>query len=258
MSLLFIGKITTFILMKLYCLSIFTFLSLGFRAQVIQADYTFAVHNKILHNTREFPANVKFDTQSQIRLYKVQFGIDSSGDLPNNFFTSKRKPVYFIYGKASESITIFENVPNVKETDYVFTDNYPMKWILSKETKMLENIKLSKAEVDFRGRHYIAWYDEKVKIPVGPWKFKNTPGLIYEIYDDQNSFKWSLNQFNAHGDSIKNPFETYTGDIISYHEYPQLRYGLTPELKKELAKVPNNQMKEQERNGLEIQFEWEN
>ncbi len=36
-----------------------------------------------------------------------------------------------------------------------------------------------------------------------------------------------------------------------------LRYGLSPELKLMLSANPDNKMTEQERNGLEIKFEWE-
>lgn len=244
--------------MKKILFIIFAIISFAFNAQTVEADYEFKVNNKVLHNTHTFPATLKFDRKSGTKFYKVQFGIQSSENLPDNFFTSKKKPVYFIYGKEKEPVTIFENVPNVKETDYVFTDEYDMKWSSSDETKTVDNIKLSKAETDFRGRHYIAWYDSKNNISAGPWKFKNVPGLIYEVYDTMDSFRWKLTKITVHNEKIENPFNSYTGVITSFHQYPELRYGLTPELKKELAKVPNNTFHEQERNGLETKFEWEN
>ncbi|WP_417430900.1 GLPGLI family protein [Halpernia sp.] len=236
---------------------IFCLISLGYHSQTFDANYNFDVYNKDLRKTFVFPANLQFEIKTKIKLYKVQFGIKPNGDAPETYFISKKTPLYYIYAKPGEKNLILENIPNAKEKDYVLNDVYEMKWVLSSEFKIVNKIKLLKAETDFRGRHYIAWYDEKVKISVGPWKFKNTPGLIYEVYDDANSFKWSLLNFKESSDEIKNPFDSYKGEVISFHKYPKLRYGLTPELKKELEKIPNNQVFEQERNGLEIEFEWE-
>jgi hypothetical protein len=63
---------------------------------------------------------------------------------------------------------------------------------------------------------------KEVRFPISfIFQFKNIPGIIYEVYDDQNNFKWFLSQFKTHGDSTVNPFETYA--------YAQLRYySLTP------------------------------
>jgi len=44
-----------------------------------------------------------------------------------------------------------------------------------------------KAEGDFRGRHYIAWFSNKILIPDGPWKLCGLPGLILEAYDEKKT-----------------------------------------------------------------------
>lgn len=83
------------------------------------------------------------------------------------------------------------------------------------------------------------------------------PGLVYEASDDTESFRWELKSFKTSKDEIKNPFLNITDKVLSYKEYPKLRYGLSQELMDALKQNPNNKTFEQERNSLEKKFEWE-
>ena len=60
---------------------------------------------------------------------------------------------------------------------------------IENETKMILNQKCQKASTSFRGRNYTAWFSTKIKYPFGPWKMNGLPGIILEVYDDQNFFK---------------------------------------------------------------------
>ena len=51
---------------------------------------------------------------------------------------------------------------------------------------------LQKAECDFRGRHYIAWFNPKIPIPDGPWKLRGLPGLIIEAYDEKKHVQFNF------------------------------------------------------------------
>lgn len=91
-----------------------------------------------------------------------------------------------------------------------------MKWKLGKETKTVDGYKLQKAETDFGGRHWTAWFAHDVNINEGPYKFRGLPGLIFEISDDEQLFIYKL---------VKNKMlkETYnTTDFVETH------YGAQP------------------------------
>lgn len=62
------------------------------------------------------------------------------------------------------------------------------KWTLINETKNIENFICLKAEVDFRGRKWIAWYSKDIPMSYGPWKFSGLPGLILEVYDSEKEY----------------------------------------------------------------------
>lgn len=96
---------------------------------------------------------------------------------------------------------------------YKVTEAYPqMHWILSdkkEDTKKINNYICNKANLKFRGRNYIAWYTTKIPLSFGPWKFSGLPGLILEIYDETNTYRWTATK-------IKFPItEEVDFDIIS-------------------------------------------
>lgn len=67
-----------------------------------------------------------------------------------------------------------------------------MQWNLSEETKKSGEYTLQKATTRFGGRNWTAWFSKDITLSEGPYKFKGLPGLIFEIEDDKNNFKFSL------------------------------------------------------------------
>lgn len=68
----------------------------------------------------------------------------------------------------------------------------PLKWELLDEVKQVHNYKAKKAKTKAFGKHWIAWYTEKIPVSYGPYKFQGLPGLILELYDEGNNFKFDL------------------------------------------------------------------
>lgn len=67
-----------------------------------------------------------------------------------------------------------------------------IKWNLSNETKTLGGYTLQKASTKFGGRNWTAWFTKDIHLSEGPYKFRGLPGLIFEIYDDKDNFRFSL------------------------------------------------------------------
>ncbi|MDY3538150.1 GLPGLI family protein [Riemerella anatipestifer] len=67
-----------------------------------------------------------------------------------------------------------------------------MNWKIEKEIKNLHNYKLQKATTSFGGRNWTAWFSEEIPFQEGPYKFRGLPGLIFELSDETNDFKYSL------------------------------------------------------------------
>lgn len=85
-----------------------------------------------------------------------------------------------------------------------YTDNaVNFDWTTADETKEIEGYTVKKATTSFRGRQYTAWYAEDIPISEGPYLFYGLPGLILEIYDDQNHYHFTLNGFENIGKKDK-------------------------------------------------------
>ncbi len=63
---------------------------------------------------------------------------------------------------------------------------------LEDSTKNILGYTVHKASLNYKGRHYTAWYAPKVVVSDGPFKFWGLPGLIFEIYDDKDDYHFSL------------------------------------------------------------------
>ena len=220
-------------------------------AQTYVADYSYTVDRKEFHTFSRFPAKLLIN--KDVKLYTVDYGLNEKSS--SQYVVSRLKHQYKQYSDSKTNIYIDDII---QDKQSFFVDKKPvMKWTLTKDVKINDKIKLKKATTSFRGRNYTIWYDDKVKISQGPWKFYNVPGLVYEAYDDNKDFSWKLLLFSKEDEAVKNPFQDSKIEFKDYNEYPKLRYGLSPELKLLLSANPDNKMTEQERNGLEIKFEWE-
>lgn len=69
------------------------------------------------------------------------------------------------------------------EEDYI-----PQQWIIGDSTKQILGHTCRKAECDFQGRHWIAWFAVDIPIKDGPWKLNGLPGLILEAYDSKKDY----------------------------------------------------------------------
>lgn len=76
---------------------------------------------------------------------------------------------------------------------YKFIDEVtPLNWDLQDEVKQIKNYKAKKAITRAFGKKWIAWYTEQIPVGYGPYKFQGLPGLIVELYDEGNNFKFDL------------------------------------------------------------------
>ncbi len=80
------------------------------------------------------------------------------------------------------------------EQSYIWAERWPVQeWRLEEDVKEIIGYTCKKATVDFRGRHYTAWYAPEIPLPYGPWSFHGLPGLILEIKDDTDRVSFVAN-----------------------------------------------------------------
>lgn len=95
---------------------------------------------------------------------------------------------------------------------FVYDTENKINWNLEKETKKFENYTLQKATTTFGGRKWTAWFCKEINISEGPYKFRGLPGIIFQIYDDENNFDFTLVKSFKLSSTYKTPFiESFYG-----------------------------------------------
>lgn len=114
---------------------------------------------------------------------------------------------------------VYKNYPQGKMTvtdglslqDYIYEDDLNAQdWQITDSIKTILDYSCQKAECNFRGRQWTAWFAPDIPVNDGPWKFGGLPGLIMEAYDRGKQY-----HFNIIGlEKTEEPFvfsETYVG-----------------------------------------------
>ncbi|MBV8326955.1 GLPGLI family protein [Chryseobacterium sp.] len=75
---------------------------------------------------------------------------------------------------------------------YSYEEDRPINWIISSETRKIGEYKVQKAETDFGGRKWTAWFTTDLPYQDGPYKFGGLPGLIVKVEDDKGDYSFDL------------------------------------------------------------------
>lgn len=99
---------------------------------------------------------------------------------------------------------VFKNYPadKITTTEQVLKDFYQYQepkelfdWQVKEETQIIAGYDCQKAETEFAGRKYIAWFSFEIPLNDGPYKFNGLPGLIVHIHDTKNQYDYKLTSF---------------------------------------------------------------
>lgn len=75
---------------------------------------------------------------------------------------------------------------------YSYEEDRPLNWKIESETRKIGEYKVQKAETDFGGRKWIAWFTTDLPYQDGPYKFGGLPGLIVKVEDDKGDYSFDL------------------------------------------------------------------
>ncbi|WP_294220225.1 GLPGLI family protein [uncultured Chryseobacterium sp.] len=87
--------------------------------------------------------------------------------------------------------TVNSNYIMIQNMFIVDTDD-KITWNLTDETKTIGGYNVQKATARYGSRNWTAWFTKDITLSEGPYKFRGLPGMVFEIYDDKDNFKFSL------------------------------------------------------------------
>lgn len=234
----------------------------------LQANYTFS--NSI--SGRLFEIKATLVANKAMSLYTViPYGKHSNDNIESTFNEDNGLHTITNIKTSDNNITITRDVASnllLHNSTYLGKSNVKefipdFNWKLTSEKKKINNFNAFKATTQFRGRNYIAWYILDIPIPVGPWKFSGLPGLIIDIYDETQNFRWSLKSLKypvKFDVPIQSPLEGKK-DIVSLREHIEnqdSRLNKTNKIRNsKLPGVMKSKLVSSERQGIELIYEWE-
>lgn len=93
------------------------------------------------------------------------------------------------------------------------------QWKLTEETDSLLGMPCRKAECNFKGRHWTAWFTEDIAVSEGPWKLGGLPGLILKAYDSEEQYC-----FTADGIELCRTRKPITIRLKNYEQVSRKQY----------------------------------
>lgn len=75
---------------------------------------------------------------------------------------------------------------------YSYEEDRPLNWKILSETTKIGDYKVQKAETDFGGRKWIAWFTTDLPYQDGPYKFNGLPGLVVKAEDSTGEYSFDL------------------------------------------------------------------
>ena len=82
----------------------------------------------------------------------------------------------------------------IARDQYSYEEDRAMDWKILPETAKIGDYKTQKAETNFGGRTWFAWFTTDVPIQDGPYKFSGLPGLIVKLEDSKGDYSFDLKE----------------------------------------------------------------
>ncbi len=176
-------------------------------------------------------------SKDEVRFYDMEFlRIDSIRKNKNENWTTNTQTDQLLKRKTGSNIN--QNYRDNLFDYFLIESKDEMSWTISPETKKIADYHLQKAETDFGGRHWIAWFASEIPINEGPYKFRGLPGLIFEIVDTGHNYSYRL----INSKKLEKDFDTT--------EFLETHYGNKP------IKITNEKLNEVKLNYYSDPYSW--
>lgn len=163
----------------------------GNQTEILIANESKAFYQVLRNSSLETKSSkTKIDSENNV----IKITDFTNSTVANFIFLENSKDFNYSYLKTQkEELMVLDKMPK-------------LNWNLVNDSKVIGEFNCKKAEVDFRGRKFIAWYAPKIAIPFGPFKFKGLPGLIINIEStyNGNTIQWNLTSLKFN-DSLSIP-----------------------------------------------------
>ncbi len=186
-------------------------------------------------NTRKYYSYLVYKSDSSVTaLGKKNKGAGSTprsiGNLGKTMWTQYKYSEFLTY-QSKNSFIEYTNMPLwMNRYNCFYEEKIPFQlWQIKSDTMTVAGFLCQKAECNFRGRDFVAWFTPKIPVNSGPWKFNGLPGLILKVQDKDMHYI-----FECIGIAFiekKHPIRLYE----SYKKYPKTERNKLLKLQNEIG-----------------------
>jgi GLPGLI family protein len=117
----------------------------------------------------------------------------------------------------------------IARNQYSYIEDRPLEWTILPETATIGAYKTQKAETQFAGRTWYAWFANEIPFQDGPYKFSGLPGLIVKVEDSKGDYSFDLKEtrkvdeiqnVSSQGNVLKISREGYEKQLENYRKDP--------------------------------------
>lgn len=117
----------------------------------------------------------------------------------------------------------------IARNQYSYTEDRPLEWTILPETATIGAYKTQKAETQFAGRTWYAWFANEIPFQDGPYKFSGLPGLIVKVEDSKGDYSFDLKETRkvdenqnviSQGNVLKISRKDYEKQLENYRKDP--------------------------------------
>lgn len=137
----------------------------------------------------------------------------------------------------------------------IFADSYSVRedrklnWKILPDKEKIGEWEAQKAETDFAGRKWTAWFAQEIPIQDGPYKFYGLPGLIVKLEDQTKTHNFELKGIQ----NIQN--KTFEDDVFKTGKRVAITRKQYEKIRKEYEADPTKGMRQLSMSGVVMKME---
>lgn len=156
----------------------------------------------------------------------------NTGNWDRSQFENLRSKIDFLIEKdfGSQKISMQQRIAR---DNYEYEEERKMVWKILPETTKIGDYKVQKAETEFAGRTWIAFFAQELPYQDGPYKFSGLPGLIVKVEDAEGDYSFDLQEtkkiaqmaeFQTWGNTVKLKRTDFKKQLAKFEKDPMATF----------------------------------
>lgn len=200
------------------------FANITLMAQTTRVSYEFSYKPDPSQKDKVIKQNYTLDIFNGESIFRTELRRESDSLIIKTGLGSgyNTNPNYELYLTKDLNKQVFKKsfVSPISRDKFFIKIDEELKWKILPETTVMTNLICQKAEVEYGGRQWTAWFTKDVSLFEGPYYFHGLPGLILQIQDSEEDFVFAATEISRlEYDAL---YKIDDGREITWNQYEEI------------------------------------